>query len=274
MAKKAKTVLVTGAANGIGLAITNYLAEKGDFVYATDINEKALQQLANLDNIETLTMNVTDGESVKKALKTISRKTDGLDGLVNNAGIIEAGPLVELDIEVVKRVLAVNALGMVRVTKAAFPLLFHKKGRIVNIGSEAGRFSPPFNGPYSMSKFAVEAYSDALRRELNVLDMKVILLQVGPMKTAILDKLTCMFDEHIDKQSSLFKKQIDIMNEICAKEHKKASDPIAVAKTVYKALHKKWTKPRYRVKNNFSRELIELLPTRWVDKGMNKILKK
>ena len=160
-----KVILVTGAASGIGLAITNFLVEKGDHVIATDINKEALEPLSHNNSISTFYVDVTDIESVKKAYEKISEKFSAIDGIVNNAGIFVGGPLVELEARAIEKILSVNVLGAFNITKVFFPMLFTTKGRVVNIGSEVGRFAFPLNGPYSMSKFALEAFSDSLRRE-------------------------------------------------------------------------------------------------------------
>jgi len=273
MHNKSKTVLVTGAASGIGLAITNFLVEKGDHVIATDINEKALQILNSNDSITTYKMDVTNTESVATAFEQISEKFTAVDGLVNNAGMFVGGPLVELSTEDIEKIISVNVIGVFNVTKAFFPLLYHTKGRIVNIGSETGRISFPLNGPYSMTKFALEAFSDSLRRELMFLDMPVVHLQVGAVKTELLARTYACYAEDIDIEKSLFGNLLEQVIKTCEKEKDKGTEPRTIAKVVYKALHKRRPKIRYRVKNDKMRRMLEFLPTSLVDIAMKKVLK-
>ncbi|MHA1170945.1 MAG: SDR family oxidoreductase, partial [Candidatus Heimdallarchaeota archaeon] len=105
MAKKAKTVLITGAASGIGLALTEYLAQKGDKVIATDFNKEALAALNSKPNIITYYIDVTDSKSISEVKEKISETAQGLDGLVNNAGMFVGGPLVEMSEKDVETIL-------------------------------------------------------------------------------------------------------------------------------------------------------------------------
>jgi NAD(P)-dependent dehydrogenase (short-subunit alcohol dehydrogenase family) len=273
MQKQEKTIAVTGAASGIGLAITNYLVNQGDHVIAIDINVKALNELPKNDLITPLVMDITNISSVNAAKKEIQQKFKGLDGLVNNAGIFVGGPLVEVEEKEVKKILEVNAFGTFLVTKILFPLLKEKKGRIVNIGSETGRFAFPLAGPYTMSKFALEAFSDSLRRELMMLDMKVIHLQLGAIKTPLLDDTLSCYLDNFDHENSLFKNQLKLVTKVCANELKTGADPHYIAKFVHKIIHKRRTKARYRLKNNRLRRFLELLPTPLVDFAMKRVLK-
>lgn len=273
MARKSKTILVTGAASGIGLAITNFLASKGDKVIAADINKEALSKLQDKEGITPLFLDVTDTQSIEKALKELETVTDTLDGLVNNAGIFIGGPLVEIKEEDLERIFAINVFGVFKVTKACFPLLYKAKGRIVNIGSETGRFSFPLNGPYSMTKYALESFSDSLRRELMFFDMKVILLQVGAINTPLLYDTYCSYAEDIDHSKTMYKKQLEAVIKTCQKEMKKGAHPEAVAKVVYKTLHKRFPRIRYRVRNNKLRRMLEFFPTFVVDFAMKRVLK-
>lgn len=273
MVKSRKFVLVTGAASGIGLAITEYLAAKGDFVIASDVDLKTLKELDGKENITTIYLDVTDSDSITKAIKEITNITDGLDALVNNAGIFIGGPLIEVSELDLTKIMNVNVIGAHKVTKLAFPLLLNKKGRIINIGSEAGRITFPLNGPYSMSKYALESFSDALRRELMFLDMKVIHFQVGTMNTSFLERTYCCYVEDIDIEKTNFPNLISNVVPICEKEITKGGNPLFVGKKVHKVIHKKRPKARYRIKNNKLRRMIEFLPASLIDFAIKKMYK-
>lgn len=139
-------------------------------------------------------MDVSDTHSIGAGRDVIERTLGGkpLTALVNNAGIPSAGPLELLPLEEFRRVLDVNVLGVFAVTQAFLPLLKLTRGRIVNISSVAGLASLPFMGPYTASKFALEAMSDSLRRELIPFGVKVIVIEPGNIQSRIWDKVEAM----------------------------------------------------------------------------------
>jgi len=273
MAKKVKTVLITGAASGIGLAIAEYLAQKGDKVIATDKNKEALAILNGKPNIITFYLDVTDSKSISIVKDKISEIPQGLDGLVNNAGIFVGGPLVEMSEKDVEEIIDVNVLGVFRVSKILFPLLLENKGRIINVGSEAGRISFPLNGPYSMSKYALEAFSDSLRRELMFLGVKVIHLQVGAVNTPMLERTYRCYTEDIDIEKTLLPNLVEKVIPTCKKEFDRCAEPEDIAKVVYRIIHRKRPKARYKIRNNKGRRLMEFLPSSLIDFVLLKMLK-
>ena len=230
-----KTILVTGAANGIGRSISLYLASKDYFVFATDVDEKGLKSLESTENIKTINLNIRNIVEIDRAVNEITNITEGLDGLVNSAGIFVGGPMLEISIEDMRAILETNVLGMIDVTQKFFPLLHKRKGKIINLSSEVGRFAYPFNGPYGISKYAIEAFSDSLRRELMFEGMKVIKIQPGAFDTGFMTETEDAYRKYINK--SLFKDQISRIWPVLAKEKEKSSDPIIIAKLVHKILN-------------------------------------
>lgn len=255
-----KIVLVTGASHGIGHSITKFLLSRGDVVIPTDLDSIGLKSFENQENSFPIPMDVTNVESIQTAVEKVKQKYGKIDGIVNNAGIFIGGPIVEVELSEYENIFSINVLGYVRVTKAFFPVL-RKGSRIVNVSSEVGRIAFPFNGPYTMTKYAVEAFSDSLRRELTYFDMKVSIIQPGSMQTQLGASTTDSY-RHYCKDSA-FEKQINRVWKVLKKEG--YADPIAVAKKTYNALHCKNPKNRYRVKNNRARRVLEFLPARWVD---------
>ncbi len=268
MSQETRTVLVTGAAYGIGKAITEFLVSKGDVVIAADFDAKGLTKYDQMDNIHPILMDVTNLDSIKKAVEEVKKLTNGIDGLVNNAGLFFGGPLVEVEIADFEKIFDVNVLGYIRVTKAFFNLLKNKKGRVVNMSSEVGRIAFPFNGPYSMTKYAVEAFTDSLRREFMFLGMKVIAIQPGAIDTSLPEKTVESYRKYL--KDSEFEKEMSRVWGVLDKE--KYADPKFVAKKVYKAVHKKNPRKRYRVKNNKQRKFLEFLPESWADYAIRKFI--
>ncbi|MGH7380937.1 MAG: SDR family oxidoreductase [Candidatus Methylomirabilales bacterium] len=182
-------VVVTGASTGIGAAVARRLAEAGYLVFGTVRRQEDAGGVER-DGGVALPMDVTDARSIAAARQEVERRLGDqpLLGLVNNAGIAAAGPLEHLPLDELRRVLEVNVVGLVAVTQAFLPALRRSRGRVVNISSVAGRIALPFGGPYSASKFALEAISDSLRRELIPSGVKVVVIQPGSIRTPIWDK--------------------------------------------------------------------------------------
>lgn len=256
-----KTVFITGAAGGLGASATRHLAERGWHVFAADFDEAALGVIAKAANVTPIRLDVTDPASVDAARAIVAAACDGLDGVVNFAGVLGVGSVIEIDSEVVRRVLDVNVMGTVRVNRALFPLVLARKGRIINVSSETGwQTGMPFNGPYAMSKHAIEAYSDSLRRELMFLDVPVIKLQPGPFRTAMVAGIERSFSRAAEA-STYFKDLLARIKHLTVNEQAKAHDPEMLAQVVHTALTTRCPRPAYSVKPDPQRVALNLLPT-------------
>jgi NAD(P)-dependent dehydrogenase (short-subunit alcohol dehydrogenase family) len=259
------SVLVTGASTGIGLASAQYLAAKGMHVFAGARKQEALADLAKNSNITPLKLDVTNTEDIQQAKKIIEEKTAGLFGLINNAGIGKAGPLMDVSVEDLRAQFEVNLFGVHQITQAMFPLLLKAKGRIVMMSSDSGFFATPFFGPYCSSKFALEGYADSLRREIIPYGLKVIIIEPGRVATPIWDK----GEKYLNKyDSSLFAVEAKAIGEYAIRKGKTTGlAPIEVAKTVYKVLTAASPKLRYIVaQNKFEYQMMKILPASYVDK--------
>lgn len=267
-----KNVFITGGAGGLGRATSHYLAERGWKVFAADFDRASLDEMAESNNITPVLIDVLDTASVADAVKTVEKQVDGLDAVVNFAGIMVIGSGIELDEAIFQKVLNVNVMGTYRVNQACFPLLKLRKGRIVNISSETGWMSGgPFNGAYASSKHAIEAYSDSLRRELALLDMPVIKIQPGPFKTSMVESIEANFVRASDN-SLEFKATINKLKGLAVKEGDKGHDPDYLASVIHRALTADKPKAAYSVKPDPGRSLLEYLPTRWADALLKKVM--
>ncbi|MFO7796371.1 MAG: SDR family oxidoreductase [Promethearchaeati archaeon] len=264
-----KWVLITGASTGIGRASAKYLANNGFNVFGGVRNETDFQDIAKLANIHPIKLDVTITASIQNAFNTIKNQNIDLYALINNAGIARAGPLMDLPIQDLREQFDVNVFGVHRVTRTFFPLLNKKIGRIIMISSDSGFFATPFFGPYCASKFALEGYSDSLRRELLLCEMKVILIQPGRVKTPIWDKGKSLLER--EGKSFFMKYAKKLGEEAIEKGKTKGLPPREVARVVHKALTKKNPKLRYLIApSTFKYRLIKLLPEKWVDKMVKK----
>jgi len=265
MTNNRPSVLVTGASTGIGLAITQYLASRGMHVFAGARKQEALESLAKNPNVTPIPLDVTKAEDIKQAKKIIEEKTAGLFGLVNNAGIGNGGPLMDVSVEDLRAQFEVNLFGVHQITQAVFPLLLKAKGRIVMMSSDSGFFATPFFGPYCSSKFALEGYSDSLRREIIPYGVKVIIIEPGRITTPIWDKGEKYLNKYAD---SLFAVEAQAIGKYAIRKGKTAGlSPLEVAKTVYQVLTVPNPKLRYIVaENKFEYQMMKILPASYVDK--------
>ena len=245
-----KAVLVTGASTGIGRKITELLAARGVFVYAGARKEKDLKELDAMDNVQSIRLDVTIQEDIDSAVETISNEGRGLYGLVNNAGVAILAPLIEVEESELDFIFDVNIYGPYRISKAFSPLIIESKGRITTISSISGILSGTFFGPYSMSKHAMEAYSDSLAREMGKFDVKVSVVEPGNYTSAIGTTLKKRMDaQGIDLEDSLYQEEMQaIVDRVGDRSQHK--EPDEVAEAVYHALFDPTPKMRYMVVPN------------------------
>ncbi len=256
-------ILVTGAGGGLGACTCDLLAASGDTVLATDANPASLQGLRKKRGVQAFAMDVTSAAAVAAARRKIEAMTDGLDGLACCAGIFIAGPLVEADEEEMRRILDVNVMGAFRVVREFFPLLRKRQGTVVLIGSESSRCPMPFNGPYTVSKYGLQAYAEVLRRELMFIGMKVAVVQPGAFRTGLLRGAGSLIEEKRSETS--FPSQLDFVRHMLSREWQKGMEPVVVARTVVRALRARNPRAFYRVGNDPLRTLLGMLPAAWTD---------
>ena len=194
----AMDAVITGASTGIGRAAVKVITSNGWRVFAAVRKEADAASLRSEfgDKVHPLIFDVTDAAAVAAAAAEVRALLGGrtLKGLVNNAGMGLGGPLALQPVAEIRRVFEVNVLGPVAVSQAFIPLLGGDRslsgapGRIVNITSTGGVVAPPFIGDYAMSKHALEAFTDCLRRELMLYGIDVIAIGPGAVATPIWDK--------------------------------------------------------------------------------------
>lgn len=248
--KSSPAVLVTGASSGIGLRITELLAAQGYFVYAGARKQKDLDTLNAMKNVEAVRLDVTIQDDIDKAVVKITLAGRGLYGVVNNAGVGVLGSLVELEEKDLDFQFDVNVYGPFRITKAFFPLLRESKGRVVNISSISGILSSPLMGPYTMSKHALEAYTDSLAGELMNSGIRVAAIEPGNYASKIGESARKRaMDLGQSPKGSMHEKELtEMMDHIADRDD--MADPIAVARAVEHALFNENPKARYMVVPN------------------------
>ena len=251
-----RTALVTGASSGIGHACAARLARNGWRVFA------GVRRAGTApEGTDELILDVTEPPELE---------LDELDGLVNNAGIAVAGPIEFLPAEELRRQLEVNVVGQLRMVQLTLPALRRSRGRIVNIGSISGRSALPFLGAYAMSKFALEAMSDALRIELRPWGIHVAIVEPGTIKTPMWTR------ERPDPPAEameLYGERIAAFREYALSRAASGAPAEAVAKVVEDALTAERPKARYLVGRDARlRAGVERLPERVRDRVYTRVL--
>lgn len=196
--KSLKSILVTGAGSGIGRATVELLTSAGYRVFATHRSREDGDDLANIDNVVPLRVDVTSTEDVTRAVQDVSSHVgdDGLYAVINNAGITYAAPFEFADEARGREVMEVNLMAPFRVAQAFLPLLLRHnsrdavKARVINIASWAGTFGQPFIPFYNASKFALSGLSESMFYDLGLLDVHVVLASPGITRTPLLGKTT------------------------------------------------------------------------------------
>lgn len=189
------SILLTGSSKGIGMATALVLGRAGHTVFATMRNPDAAPELAQIAAeeglpIEVLAMDVNSDASVSEAFKAIAESERPIDVLVNNAGIESRGSIEELSLSVFRDVMETNYFGVIRCVQAVLPQMRSRRsGCIVNVSSVAGRISSSPLGPYTASKFALEALSEALAQEAKMFNVRVAVVQPGIIDTDMARRL-------------------------------------------------------------------------------------
>ena len=271
----AKAFLITGASSGIGFDIVKHLASLNHQVYATARKKTDLDNLDKIKNVIPLELDVTKPDQILKALSIIKSNNSSLYGLVNNAGLGGIGGFTTCNEEELQQIFDVNVYGPWRMTNALIGLLIKSQGRIVNIGSQGGMITDKFFGPYTMTKHALEAYTAALRLELEAHHVKVSIVQPGGIETDIVSNSMPGIIRRFKRAISPFKEEADQVlesfqeplsppdDEQESKSNRKPSSVKIVTDAVHHALFSDYPKPCY------------LVGTKWEgDRVINGLLKK
>jgi NAD(P)-dependent dehydrogenase (short-subunit alcohol dehydrogenase family) len=270
-----RNVLVTGASTGIGRATAEHLKRRGFHVIAGVRKEADGKELADL-GIEIALIDVTDEATIAATAKQVGDRP--LAGLVNNAGISIGGPMEFLPIDKLRQQLEVNVIGLVATTQAMMPALRLATGRVVNIGSVAGRVASPFVAPYNASKFAVEAITDAWRQELAPWGIKMIVIEPGSVSTPIWTKGAEQVAEAREtlpvEALEKYGKAMSAFDGILARMDRMGIEPVKVAQLVEKALTARSPRARYLIGPDARMQvgLKTVLPTRAFDKAVEKLM--
>lgn len=246
------SVVITGVSTGIGLDAARHLIAHGYRVFGSvrkpADTERVQRELG--EHFSPLLFDVSDPEAIASAVQQVQLAVGGagLCALVNNSGVSGAAPLMHVPIDEVRQMFEVNVFGLLQVTQAFLPLLGardncpHAPGRVINISSISGGLVFPFVGAYGGSKHAVEAFSDALRRELGIFGIKVIAIEPGNIRTPIWEKSP---EADTRYAHTAYASHMAKMPELLAKMGREGAPPELVSKTILRAIRSARPRTRY-----------------------------
>jgi len=266
---KVKSVLITGCSTGIGLCIALGLQKKGYRVFPTARSKEDVKNLQDL-GFEALYLDLSSSESINSAVFKLYEKTDHIYALINNGAYGQAGALEDISREVLDKQFQTNVFGWHELTNLLLPKMRnHDSGRIIYISSVLGFVAMPFRGPYIASKFAIEGLVSTLRLELCNTNIKLSVIQPGPIESKFRQNAYKAFKENVDTSNSHYLNQYESMIKRLnsGKNVKFTLSPDAVLKCTVHALESNSPKNYYRV--TFPTKLFALLgnilPSKWID---------
>lgn len=260
-------ILITGACGGMGKATTELLNKEGHTIYAID--KKLFDKI---DGVNYYEVDITKQEEIDKAFDEICEMTSNLDVIINFAGIYNLDSLVEISEEDFIKIFNINLFGVYRINKTFLPLL-KKNSKVIITSSELAPLDPlPFTGLYGITKAALEKYAYSLRMELNILDIKVVVIRPGAVKTDLLDVSTTALDRFCN-ETKLYKCNATRFKKIVNNVEAKKIDAIKIAKIARKIINSKHPKYVYNINRNFLLKLLNILPQKWQVGIIKKILK-
>ncbi|MBR1872751.1 MAG: SDR family NAD(P)-dependent oxidoreductase [Bacteroidales bacterium] len=269
-----KIILITGASSGIGRDAAMMLSAAGHKVYGAARRTNLIPE-----GVVPLSMDVTDEASIDAALETVIGQEGRIDVLVNNAGFGYFGAIENVSMEDARRQMEVNVFGLASLTRKVLPYMREQgRGRIINVSSVAGKVVLYFGGWYHVSKFAVEAFSDALRIETRPFGIDVVLIEPG----AIFTDWGIIAADNLEASSKGTVYEKEALNEAASmrfmysKMKGYIADPSVVAKSIVRASLSRRPKVRYHPGTgaNLMRFFHWLLPARWWDASMRLIGRK
>lgn len=251
-----KYVLISGANGGMGKETVSYLLKQGFYIIALDNKEMEKQ-----DNVYPILVDVINEESIKDAFNKVSEITNSLYAIIHFAGIYMLNSLIEVSSYDLKKIFDINFFGVYLINKIFLPLL-KKNSRIIITTSELATLDPlPFTGIYAISKATLDKYAYSLNMELQLLNIKVVVLRAGAIKTTMLNVSTSQLDDFCSN-TKLYKCNAKRFKSIVDNVEAKSALPIKVAQKVNKILNKKNPKFAYKINNNKLLKLLNILPNK------------
>jgi len=255
MSDASQVVLITGGTDGLGRAAAILLAERGYRVFAAGRSAEKRAELDRLTTekklpLETLELDVCDGASVQRAVQSVLEKTGAIDVLLNSAGVGYMAVIEDLRVEDLRQQFETNVFGVLRVTQAVLPhMRERRRGRILMMSSVSGFLTPPTYGAYSSSKHALEALSNALRLEMYLFNVEVILIEPGYIVTNFQQTAKALAEPYIEaaKAGPYAKVYAGAWNGAAKARGESKTIPEDCARVIQEAIESPHPKARYGV---------------------------
>jgi len=275
MADLNRVIVISGASNGIGLAIATQLGKMGNTVFAGARKEGDIEKLSSVKNVHGVQLDITKQEDIQVLAHHIELTIGHVDVLINNAGIPGWGAIMDREIDYFRRIMDVNLFGHIQMVQAFYPLLRKSTSSpiIVNMSSQGGNYALPFWSPYHMSKWALEAFSDCLRRELLPFGIRVAVIQPGAIASNAFSNQQEEFTKYKEEKKSDFShRTVKFLQAAFSRDPGKEKDPQVVVDTILHAVYNENNKPYYHPGRRLIPDIIAAkLPSKWIDKLLLKI---
>ena len=253
-----KVILITGASSGIGRETAKLFQVKNWRVAATMRAPEKADDLQRIADVETFRLDVTDPDSIKQAIADVLEKFGRIDAVLNNAGYAVVGAFEAATEEQIKRQFETNVFGLMNVTREILPYFRQeKRGLIVNVASVGGRMTFPLYSLYNSTKWAVEGFSESLQYELEQFNIRIKIIEPGPIKTDFYDRSA---DVTVKEGLHAYDWFVDRALPNMKKAGESAPDGRVVAETIFKAVTDGSKKLRYGVNTKGILTARKLLP--------------
>ncbi len=268
MSSAFKTLLLTGAAGGLGKALVQELSDRFQ-VLAVDVDEKGLADLRDLPQVKTYVCDLRDPEAILGLRSQVKDQGIRIHTLINNAGISGFFPISEAPAERLDRIVEVNTLAPVRMVSAFLDHLIETQGRVIQISSESVKMTGLFQ-PYSASKIAMEAFSRAMRQELRLKGIPLVLIRPGAIKTPLLRGLESTVSSNPDSRylpelRAFLKNALGMVG--------RESTPEEMAHKIARIVAARNPRSVYHLNNNLTLTFFSKLPVSWSDTIVHRLVK-
>lgn len=261
MSQQKQAIFITGAGSGIGLACTQLFIDKGFFVFGSVMSQQEQQQVNAQfhHDFMPILMDITQEQDIHNAFDLVKKHITSMKfrGLINIAGVIYNGPLMDVTKQQFEHILAVNTVAVHMMTKIFLPLLETQdkvRNKVINISSQSGLRTLPFTGIYSASKFALEALSNAMRCEYSIFGIDVCLIEPGQIQTPMAKQI--LENVQIKPSHPIYAEPMQIFSERTQNSFSKGIPMEKIVDTIYTAFISSNAKSRYEIHSDFIRDAI------------------
>lgn len=264
-------IVITGCDSGIGKSLAENLNQMGHSLIISYIHENHFKKCENVFAKKMDLTNQDDIHDFNRLLKELAQKGYRINTVIINAGVALGGPIENIPMDIYRKSFEINYFGAISIIKGSIPQIINNKGRIMIIGSMAGRIAMPFLPPYASTKFALERFTDSLRREMNPFGVKTILIEPAAVATPIWNKAK---EQEISYVEEKYLNSLYSFRDNFIEGGNNGMDVDLAAKQIIKILFMRNPRARYIIaKNRLTSKLMTWAPSRMIDKAVAKMFK-